>query len=140
LINVAVIVLGVSGERLLDPDKPIEGHVQITTNITVSDVEFKENSLRVRFVFTASYMPAIATITIKGMARVLGASEDLNRIYNEHLNKKPLPLPILQAISNAAFTEAVIVARSLGVPPPVPLPVLGAPPGEAKKTQPGYIA
>ena len=41
MINVAVIVLGISGERLLDPDRPIEGHVQITTNITVSDVEFK---------------------------------------------------------------------------------------------------
>ncbi|MGA2573018.1 MAG: hypothetical protein ABSF36_02270 [Candidatus Methanomethylicaceae archaeon] len=46
---------------------------------------------------------------------------------------------ILQTISNVGFVEGVILARSLNIPPPIPLPTIAQQQAEQPKN-PSYIA
>ena len=138
-INVSVQATYLSAERLWPVEQSISGNIQISSNLTVQSVIEEGDKLKVSFVFTVSYVPAIAMITIKGVAYASGARDHLKDIYRSYLEKKPLPSSILQAISNFSFVEATILSRSINVPPPVPLPSF-QPTTEPKREKPSYIA
>ncbi|MEM2917236.1 MAG: hypothetical protein QXN63_02640 [Candidatus Bathyarchaeia archaeon] len=137
-IRVGVFIYNISAERFWDIEKPIPP-IQISTNLNIVEVKQKrEDVLEVPFVFVINYTPAIAQISVKGSAHVTGNKDELKQIHNTYLEKKPPPPMIVQSISNIAFLEAVIISRTLNIPPPIPLPQI-PPPGEKRKpTEPTY--
>jgi len=105
--------------------------VQIGVNINMLDIDQKsDGTLDAPFVFTVSFTPAIAQISIKGKAKISGDAEDTKKIVEEHKAKKTPPAQLVQAVSNAAIADAILISRSLNVPPPlppIPQPQMGQP-------------
>jgi len=138
-MNVRVFITTISAERFLEVDRPFPP-VKISTNLNVVGVEKKGGELlEVPFVFAINYVPAVAQINIKGKARVTGDKKELDKIYNSYKEKKPPPPAVIQSISNVVFVESVVISRTVGIPPPIPLPHI--PPMERKKRpEPSYRA
>lgn len=95
--------------------------VQIGININMIDiVQRPDGTLDAPFMFTVGYTPAIAQINIKGKAKISGEPLETKKIVDEHKAKKASPVQLLQAVSNAAMADAILLSRSLNVPPPLP--------------------
>jgi len=137
-IQIRIFVYNISAERLWEVEKPIPP-VQIATNLNLVGVNKKrEDMIEVPFVFTINYTPAIAQISLKGKAHVKGTREEITKIHNTYLEKKPPPPQLFQSIFNVAFTESILIIRTLNVPPPIPQI---QPPSEQKKpSEPAYRA
>lgn len=110
-----------SAERLWEVDRALPQQVQIAVNINMLDIgQRSDGTLEAPFVFTVSFTPPIAQISIKGKAKISGDSEDTKKIIEEHNAKKPPPAQLIQAVSNAAIADAILLSRSLNIPPPLP--------------------
>jgi hypothetical protein len=124
MIKVNVSISNISAERFWDNRKPAP-NVQINTNMNVVSIDKKaDDLLEVPFILTINYNPSLAQMSIKGSAYVQGDKPELEKIQHDYEQKKPPAQIILQSISNVVFTESILVARVLGIPPPVPLPVI----------------
>ncbi len=135
-VNIRVFVNNISAERFWEISKPIP-QVKITTNLNVVGIEKKGNqTLEVPFIFNISYMPAVAQINIKGRAVVTGEKNELEKIHTAYKEKKPPPPQLIQAISNVVFIESVIISRTVGIPPPIPLPQIPVAPTKKPKEPP----
>jgi hypothetical protein len=122
MIRVNVAIANISADRFWDTRKPIPP-IQISTNINMVGVEKKaDGSLEVPFVLTINYNPSIAQISLKGSAYVSGDKNETDRVLKDYEEKKPPPQLIVQSISNVVFIEAVLISRTLNIPPPIPLP------------------
>ena len=116
-----VFMTNLSAERLWEVDRALPQQVQIGVNINMLDIEQRsDGTLEAPFVFTVSFTPAIAQISIKGKARISGDADDTRRIIEEHNAKEPPPAQLIQAVSNAAIADAILLSRSLNIPPPLP--------------------
>jgi hypothetical protein len=73
-------------------------------------------------------------MSLKGKAYVLGDKSELEQLYKEYEEKKPPPPIVLQSISNVVFIESVMISRTLNVPPPIPLPLIGQAQQQGKKS------
>ena len=117
-------ISSLSAERFWDNKKSMP-NIQIATNINLVNIEKRgEDSLEVPFVLTITYSPSIAQLNLKGSASVQGDKNEVDKIVKDYEQKKPPAQIVLQSISNVAFTESVIVSRILGIPPPIPLPII----------------
>ncbi len=127
MIRVNVSISTISAERFWDTRKPAP-NIQINTNINVVSIDRKaDDSLDVPFVLTINYNPSLAQLSLKGSAYVQGDKAELDKIQKDYEQKKPPAQVILQSISNVVFTESILIARIVGIPPPVPLPVIPEP-------------
>ena len=137
-IQIRIFVHNISAERLWEIEKPIPP-VQIATNLNLVGVNKKrEDILEVPFVFTINYTPAIAQISVRGKAHVKGTKEEITKIHNTYLEKKPPPPQLFQSIFNVAFMESILITRTLNVPPPIPQ--IQPPPEQKKPSEPAYRA
>lgn len=95
--------------------------VQIGVNINIIDIEQRaDGTLDAPFLFTVNFTPSIAQISIKGKARISGEGEETKKIVEEHKAQKAPPVQLVQAVSNAAMADAILISRSLNIPPPLP--------------------
>jgi len=135
-------VTSISAERLYEIDRPLPQQVQIGVSINMLDInERSDGSLDAPFVFAVNYTPSIAQISIKGKAKISGDSEDTRKIIEEHNAKKPPPSQLIQAVSNAAIADAILISRSLNIPPPLPpIPQPQAQAGMQKQPDSRYTA
>ena len=133
-MKVNVFVTNMTGERLWEVEKDLPAQIQIAVNINVLGIEEQsDGSLRSPFVFTVNFTPAIAQISIKGRARIQGEKDELQKILQEQKEKKAPPNQILQAISSTAIAEAILISKTIGIPPP--LPPLPTPPADQAPTK-----
>jgi len=110
-----------SAERFWEIDRSLPTQIQIAVNINMLDIDQRlDGSLDAPFVFTVNFTPSIAQISIKGKARISGETEDTKKIVEEQKARKPPPTQLVQAVSNAAIADAIIISRSLSIPPPLP--------------------
>jgi hypothetical protein len=123
-----------SAERFWEIDRPMPPQVQIGVNINMLDIDQRsDGSLDAPFIFTVNFVPSIAQISIKGKAKISGASEETQKIIEDHKAQKAPPVQLVQAVSNAAMADAILISRSLNIPPPLPpIPQPQAPPPAAK--------
>lgn len=132
MIHVNIFVTSMSAERFWEIDRPLPPQVQIGVNINMLDIDQRsDGSLDAPFVFTVNFTPSIAQISIKGKAKISGDVEDTKKIFDEHKAQKAPPVQLVQAVSNAAMADAILISRSLNVPPPLP-PI----PQQPQATQP----
>jgi len=121
LLQVNVFVTNLSAERFWEMDRPLPQQVQIGVNINMLDIDQRpDGTLDAPFVFTVSFSPSIAQISIKGKAKISGTSEDTKKILDDHKAQKAPPAQLVQAVSNAAIADAILISRSLNIPPPLP--------------------
>jgi hypothetical protein len=123
VLKIEVYLKKVTGERLNGVTEPL-GSTVVDTNLSLAKVE-KQNgipAIKVSFEFVAKYTPAVAHIQLNGVAVITGDEQELTAIYNECVNKRPLPVAVMQVISNFAFVTATLTAQNLNVPWPIPLP------------------
>jgi hypothetical protein len=59
--------------------------------------------------------------------------EEISRMMDEHKQNRPPPVAIIQAASSFAMAEAILLSKSLGIPPP--LPPMGVPPEQMQAQQ-----
>jgi hypothetical protein len=110
-----------SAERFWEIDRPMPSQVQIGVNINMLDIgQRADGTLDAPFLFTVNFTPSIAQISIKGKARISGESEETKKIVDEHKAQKPPPVQLVQAVSNSAMADAILISRSLNIPPPLP--------------------
>jgi len=121
LLRVNVFMTQVSAERLWEVDRPLPTQVQIAVNINILELERRsESMIEAPFVFAVGFTPSIAQINLRGRAQILGEKDEVTKVLDEHKQKKPPPIVIIQTISNAAMAESIILSRTIGVPPPLP--------------------
>jgi hypothetical protein len=121
VIRVNVFVTSLSGERLWDVERLLPAQVQIAVNINLLGLEQRgDGSLDAPFVLTVNFVPPVAQISVKGKAKVTGEKAEVERIIEDHKQQKTPPTVLIQAVSSAAIADAVLVSKSLGVPPPLP--------------------
>ena len=122
MLRVNVVISSISADRFWDIRKPIPP-IQINTNINVVGMEKKQDeTLEVPFVLSIAYNPSIAQLNIKGNAYVNGEKNEVDKVLKDFEQKKPPAQIIVQSISNVVFIEAVLISRTLNIPPPIPLP------------------
>ena len=120
-MNVNVFVTSISAERFWEVDRPLPPQVQIAVNINMLDIgQRSDGSLEAPFVFAVNFTPSIAQISIRGRAKISGEAGDTNKIMEDHKVQKPPPVQIVQAVSNVAMADAILISRSLNIPPPLP--------------------
>jgi len=135
LLRVTIQVTNISGERYWAADNPLPSQVQIAVNINIVGLEQKnESTAEAPFVFTVSYIPSIAQLSIKGKAQISGDRAEVSQMIDESKRNRPPPATVIQAVSSIAMADAIIISRSLGIPPP--LPPMGVP-TEGAAQQPG---
>jgi hypothetical protein len=133
MLRVNVAISSISAERYWDIRKPVPP-IQINTNINVVGMEKKQSdSLDIPFVLSIGYNPSIAQISLKGNAYVVGEKDEIDKVLKDYEEKKPPAKIIIQSISNVVFVEAVLISRTLNIPPPIPLPQI---PEAGAKQQP----
>ncbi len=140
-MNVGVSLMQITGEKFMDLEKGMV-NIQVTTNINILKMVQGEGVIDFNFIFTVNYNPSIATLSMKGSAKVSGDPKELGEIKKSFEEKKNLPPLILQTISNVGFLEGVLMSRSLNIPPPIPLPNVMAQQQQGKESRanPSYIA
>jgi len=138
-MNINVSLSQLAGEKLMELDKGVT-NLQVTTNISIIRLTYAEGVMDCSFIFVVNYIPTVANLTIKGSARVTGDKNELDQIKKAFDDKKALPPPILQTIANVSFLEGIMLARSLNIPPPIPLPALAQQESKEGGVRPSYIA
>ncbi len=141
MLRVVIQVTNMSGERYWSHETQLPPQVQIGVNINIVGLDQKnESTAEAPFVFTVSYTPSVAQLSVKGRAQVTGDKEEISKIIDDHRHNKPPPAPVIQAVSSIAMAEAILLSKSLGVPPP--LPPIGVPPEQIlqgpKRPEPRY--
>ena len=111
-------------------DRPRQ--VRIDHNSSVTNIgKMAENQATVEFQYTASFGP-VGVIKIEGS--FIFEDEKSQKLFEEWKKTRKMPNPIASqihtAIMHACVPEAVIVAKDISLPPPIPLPQvrLGADP------------
>nr|MDO8135371.1 hypothetical protein [Candidatus Njordarchaeum guaymaensis] len=121
MVNVRVYVTHVSGERLWGVENPLPAQVQMAINVNLLGFERKSPGMvEAPFVFTVSFTPSVAQISVKGTAQMTAEVVELDRIMEDFRGQKPPPGTVVQAVSSIAIAEAIVVAKTIGVPPPIP--------------------
>jgi len=121
MLRVAVQITNLSGERYWAHDTPLPPQVQIAVNINIVGLDQKTDSIaEAPFVFTVSYTPSIAQLSVKGKAQVNGDRTEIAQMTEEHKKNRPPPQIVIQAVSNTAMAEVIIMSKRLGIPPPLP--------------------
>ncbi len=141
-IRCIVQVTNLSGERYWAYDTPLPPQVQIAVNINIVGLDQKtESTVEAPFVFTVSYTPSIAQLSVKGKAQVTGDRSEVVEMTEEHKKNRPPPQQVIQAVSSIALAEVIIMSKSLGIPPPLPpngLPAETSPTAPIQRKEPRY--
>jgi hypothetical protein len=138
LLRITVQITNITGERYWAPDTQLPPQVQIAVNVNIVGLDQRsESSAEAPFVFTVNYAPSIAQLSIKGKAQISGERTEVGQIVEENKKNRPPPQTVVQAISSVAMADAIIISKSLGIPPPLPpigVPAEGtAPPPSTRK-------
>ena len=121
------------------------GKIGIKNNIVIKDVneiklplgKNKEDGLKFIFQFVSNYTPDIGNIEITGELMYLGKGTEVTDILKEWKKAKKVPQEVMQQILNQILTrcniQALVLSRDINLPPPIPLPRVGAQPAPANK-------
>ncbi len=141
-MRVTVQITNISGERYWAPDTQLPAQVQIAVNINIVGLDQRnESTAEAPFVFTVGYTPAIAQLSIKGKAHIVGDKTEVIQIVDDNKKNKPPPATVIQAVSSIAMADAIIISKSLGIPPPLPpigIPAEQTGPQPSLKKEPRY--
>lgn len=128
-------VVGLSFEKItIEKHNAVKGKVQVNNNVALKDVEktdinigpAKHGAIKFHFEFTAKYEPKIADIVMNGFITFFEKPEAIKEILDGWKKDKKIPKETMTSILNTVLSrcniEALIFAREVNLPPPIPLP------------------
>ena len=119
IMNIAVRVMRVQAERYVEPEDPLPPNLQISVNMNLGKIEGSKERAKGRFLIDVSYQPSVGRVTVEGRVIITGRREEIERMMKD-IGAGKMPQPVVQAVYAAGFSEAVMLCRSIGVPPPLP--------------------
>lgn len=128
-------VVGLQFNKIVvDKHGPVKGKVSVNNNVVIKDVEKtdlsvganKQGALKFHFEFTAVYEPKVANITLVGFLTFFEKPEQVKAIADSWKKDKKIPKDVMSSVLNTVLSrcniEALILAREVNLPPPIPLP------------------
>jgi hypothetical protein len=115
-------LIGVEGKKYIKPGERIN-KVTVNHNSTVTLItEHTDKDVYVNFRFTATFV-GIGVIGFEGRLLYKCEPEDVIKQWRETGNMPAkMATEVHSAIMNNCIPEAVLIARELKLPPPIPLP------------------
>jgi len=124
----------------LDAEKKagVQGKIKVANNINIKDVAeedlsmgaAKEKGLRFVFHFSSKYDPDMGSIDVEGNVLYLDDEKKIKEIIKSWKKDKKVPEDVMQAILNTILMkcnlEAILLSKEVNLPPPIPMPSLGA--------------
>jgi len=120
---VKILITFISGERFSLSEAPV-GRVGVSVGVNIQEVRREKEKIEATFRFSVNYMPQIAQIVVKGKIIVKGEEKQLDKIWKKYEEKRKPPVELINMVIGASLAEAVIISKSLGVPPPIPPPIM----------------
>ena len=117
---------------------PLKGKIDIKNDVALKDVKEKELSIKgadqkgISFVFefNSRYGNDIGHITLIGEILFIDNTQKVDSILKEWKKSKKIPKNIMTSLLNTALTkcniQALILSQEINLPPPIPLPKVGA--------------
>ena len=132
MVSITVHFSYISAERMSDK---IPSDIQFQTQLSMpsGNIERVEGKLRIPFLFIMTTTPLVASITFKGYVVLDGSPDELEKIHKDIIQGSP-PSYIFTATLHHTITEAILISREIGIPPPIPLPKF-----ESKKHSPSGL-
>ena len=128
-------VVGLAFNKIvIEKLNPVKGKVQVNNNVALKDVEktdlsvgpTKQGAVKFHFEFTANYEPKIANMSMTGFLTFFDKPEKVKEIVDGWKKDKKVPKDIMSNVLNTVLSrcnvEALIFAREVNLPPPIPLP------------------
>lgn len=114
--------------------KPAKGKINIKNNISIKKVEeadlslgkSKQSGLKFIFEFVSLYDPKIGDITLAGEVLYLMPEKQVKEVLKGWKKDKKVPKDLTAAVLNTVLQkcniQALMLARDINLPPPIPLP------------------
>ena len=111
-----------------------KGKMSVKNNIVIKDLEKKDFGvgkakqfvLLFKFEYAANYEPKVAKIILNGTTTYVEQEAKIDELMKGWKKDKKIPkdimTPLLNNILNRCNIEALILAREVGLPPPIQLP------------------
>jgi len=116
----------------------LAGQLVANMNITLGRLERRGEGYSTTFLIRVDYAPPVATVEVKGAVQVTPLSEEERRELEEGASRgQPTP-QLLASIYAYTLPILALLAREIGLPPPVPIPV-PRPPEQGRQAAPGYV-
>ncbi|MEM4336405.1 MAG: hypothetical protein QXG86_00165 [Candidatus Woesearchaeota archaeon] len=118
----------------VEKEPEIKGKISIKYNVQFKNVQktdlflgkTKQEALKFSFEYSANYEPKGGKILLVGDLIAIDEVEKVKEIINEwNKNKKlhkEVATPVINTILSKCNIEAILLAREVNLPPPVPLP------------------
>ena len=127
--------------------KKEKGGVKINTNIKINSLDKasialdeKMGALKANFTYTVSYDPGVGLIELQGDILSMQENKTVDAVVKEWNEKKSVPRKLttilMTHIMQKCSMQALIMARDVSLPPPVPLPKFKAPTVAPEKKAP----
>ncbi|MBT4824976.1 hypothetical protein HN695_01865 [Candidatus Woesearchaeota archaeon] len=113
---------------------PTKGKVNISNNVTIEDLEEssfsigqeEQKSLKVIFKFNSTYDPDVGYIELLGDLIFIEEKSRIKEIFETWKEKRRVDKDLMAEILNIILTrcniQALILARDINLPSPIPLP------------------
>ncbi|MFN3527699.1 MAG: hypothetical protein ACK4YO_01180 [Candidatus Altarchaeaceae archaeon] len=102
--------------------------IQITNNMTITNLTGENENLTVSFVFTCDYVPGIGFIRLEGDITFNETKENVQAAIKEWKESKGRHIydRIVEKVHNLilsnCFLEVAVISKELRLPPPFPIP------------------
>jgi hypothetical protein len=116
----------------------IKGRLNISNDVALKDVKernlalsgAKQKGISFVFDFNSKYGPDVGQINLAGEILYIGEAAEVDNILAEWKKGKKVPKEVMTAVLNTALTkcniQALILSQEINLPPPIPLPKVGA--------------
>jgi len=133
-----MVVIGFNFTKILVERKgPVKGKVNINNNVGITNVEetpldinSAKKALKLEFQFNSTYEPNVGNIEMTGEVIYLLDKEKADEAVKGWKKNKKLDKEMMtQALNNILAKcniEALILSKDMNLPPPIPLPKIGA--------------
>src|SRR3989338_537032 len=114
--------------------QPSKVKINISNNVLIKDIaesnftigQDEQKSLNIIFQFNSTYEPNVGSIELVGELIYIDDIQRINEVHNlwvEHKKvEKDVMTEILNVVLNRCNIEALILARDINLPSPIPLP------------------
>ena len=118
----------------VEKKKSVDGKINITNNVTITDVQAahlslgknKQEGLRFSFEFNSKYEPGVGHITLKGDVVSIESDENTKKILDDWKKDKKIKKEHIEHILNQVLSkcniQALILSKDINLPPPIKLP------------------
>lgn len=118
---ISIQLSSINAEKLSNTLPP---RINFNVNLALPSSEpiRKGNQHIIPFTFTVASNPPVIQIVLKGIAIVSAHNKEDADKLDKNIKKKQIPSSIVQAVFVNALAETILLSRSLGIPPPLPIP------------------